>query len=235
MTPVSRRRTSRMKSAPMPLAPMPLVGQPFGAVVPGFRPARDGRQPVAAHPRTLHANSRAAALALLAVSAVLSLACSSAPQPAPQSAVTQPAPAQPAQGLATTVHMGDPKSAGQLIAGFYGIEAGAWRWTGKQFAVELGTPYGAAAKGAAVEFKLSIPAVVIEKSKSVTLTASADGTALPPETYSAPGAYTYHRDLPPALLAHDSVKVTFTLDKTFHPGGGDLRELGVVASSVALK
>ncbi len=177
--------------------------------------------------------SRSLCLLLLAAGLGTLLACSRAPQPAPQAAA-QSAVAQPSS-FASTVHMGDPKSASQLLTGFYGIEAGAWRWTGKQFAVQLGTPYGAASKGAALELKLAIPALAIEKSKSITLAASADGAPLPPETYSAPGAFTYHRDLPPAVLAHDSVKVTFTLDKTFHPGGGDLRELGIVASSVGLK
>jgi hypothetical protein len=177
--------------------------------------------------------TRAARLVLVTAALGSLLACNRAPQPAPQAAA-QSAVAQPAS-FATTVHMGDPKSAGQLLTGFYGIEGGAWRWTGKQFAVQLGTPYGAAAKGAALELKLSIPAVIIEKSKSITLAASADGTPLPPETYSVAGAYTYHRDLPAAALAHDSVKVTFTLDKSFTPAGGDLRELGIVASSVGLK
>ncbi len=177
--------------------------------------------------------SRSLCLLLLAAALGSPLACNRAPQPAPQAAA-QSAVAQPSS-FATTVHMGDPRSAGQLLTGFYGIEAGSWRWTGKQFAVQLGTPYGAAAKGAALELKLSIPAAVIAKSKSITLAASADGTPLPPETYSAPGAFTYHRDLPPAALAHDSIKVTFTLDKSFTPGGGDVRELGVVASSVGLK
>lgn len=158
------------------------------------------------------------------------------PPAAPQAAAQAPAQAaeQP-PSLASAVHMGDPRSAGQLVSGFYGIENGAWRWTGRQFTVELGTPYGAAQKGAALELKMSIPAVVIQKSKSVTLAASADGTPLPPETYTSPGQYTYSRPLPPALFSHDSLKVTFTLDKTISAGSGDVRELGVVAASVGLK
>jgi hypothetical protein len=152
-----------------------------------------------------------------------------APQPAPQAAAEQ------APRLASTVHMGDPKSAVQLLSGFYGIEAKAWRWTGGQFIVELGTPYGAAQKGAALEFKLAVPAAVIEKSKSVTLAASADGQPLSPETYTIPGQYIYSRSLPPTALARDSVKVTFTVDKTIAAGGGDMRDLGVVATSIGLK
>jgi hypothetical protein len=183
--------------------------------------------------------SPARSLCLLTVALALSspLACRRAPEPAPQKAAAAvgQTPAGQAPQFATIVHMGDPRSAGQLLAGFYGIEAGSWRWTGKQFTVELGTPYGAASKGASLELNFTIPPVVIQKSKSVTLSASAADSPLPPETYSAPGAYTYRRDIPAAAFAHDSVKVIFTLDKSFSPGGGDLRDLGVVTSAVALK
>ena len=32
--------------------------------------------------------------------------------------------------MASALNMGDPKSEPQLVTGFHGIEAGAWRWTG---------------------------------------------------------------------------------------------------------
>jgi hypothetical protein len=137
--------------------------------------------------------------------------------------------------IATMVTLGDPKTAPQLVSGFYDIENGAWRWTGKEFTVELGVPFGAGQKGATLEANFTIPDVVIEKSKTVTLGASVDGNALPPETYTKAGEYTYKRDVPPALLHAASVKATFTLDKAIQAGGGDLRELGVVAASIGLK
>ena len=136
---------------------------------------------------------------------------------------------------ATMVTLGDPKSAPQLVSGFYDIEGGAWRWAGKQFTVELGVPFGAGQKGAALELNFTVPDVVIAKSKTVTLAASVDGNALPPETYSQPGQYTYSRNIPPALLHAATAKVTFTLDKTIQPGGGDQRDLGIVAASIGLK
>jgi hypothetical protein len=136
---------------------------------------------------------------------------------------------------ATTVTLADPKSAPQLLSGFYDIENGAWRWTGKEFTVELGVPFGSGQKGAALELHFTIPDVVIEKSKTVTLAAAVDGNTLPPETYTKAGEYTYQRDVPPALLNAGSLKVTFTLDKTIQAGGGDLRDLGIVAASVGLK
>lgn len=142
--------------------------------------------------------------------------------------------AQDTKRIPISVTMGDPRSAQQLVSGFYDIEDGSWRWTGKQFVVELGTPLGAAGRGATLALRLTIPAVVIEKNQSVTLTAAVDGNLLPPETYTKPGEYTYTQDVPASLLGRDSVKVGFEVDKPFHPGGGDERVLGVIAISASL-
>jgi hypothetical protein len=142
--------------------------------------------------------------------------------------------AQSSARVATTVHMGDPRAAGQLTSGFYDIEDGAWRWTGKQFAVRLGTPMGAGASGATLELHFTIPPVVIEKNQSVTLSGSVDGNVLPPQTYSAAGEQVYKRDVPASLLGSDAVNATFDLDKALQPSGADQRVLGVVATSVGL-
>ena len=136
--------------------------------------------------------------------------------------------------IATAVQMGDPRAAGQLVSGFYDIEDNAWRWTGKQFVVELGTPIGAAGRGATLTLQFTIPPNVIEKNGPVTLSASVDGNVLPPETFTTPGEHTYKHDVPAALLGGDSVKASFELDKAMSPGGGDQRVLGVVANSAAL-
>jgi hypothetical protein len=140
-----------------------------------------------------------------------------------------------APALASTVHTGDPKSAGQLVAGFYGIEAGAWRWTARSFAVALHTPAGSLQKGAVLQFKFTVPAVSIEKLGSLTLSASVNGAALAPQTISSPASHTYQRDVPPGVLTGDTVRVEFQLDKALVPGQTDLRELGVVALSAGLE
>ncbi len=136
--------------------------------------------------------------------------------------------------LANTIKTNDGHTAGQLNSGFYGIENGAWRWTGKEFAVTLGTPPGAAQKGALLQLKLTVPQVSIDKLQSVTLSGTADSSPLAPETYSKAGQYTYEREIPASALAGDSVKVSFQLDKAMPPAGGDIRELGVIVSAANL-
>ena len=142
--------------------------------------------------------------------------------------------AQDPKRIPIAVTMNDPRAAQQLVSGFYDIEENSWRWTSKQFVVELGTPAGAAGRGATLELRFAIPPVVIEKNQSVTLTAAVDGNVLPPETYTKAGDYIYKQDVPQSLLAKESVKVSFEVDKPFVPGGADQRVLGVIATSASL-
>jgi hypothetical protein len=142
---------------------------------------------------------------------------------------------QEAPRMASTVSMGDPKADTQLVAGLYGVEAGAWRWTAKQFTVVLRTPSGAAQKGAKLELKLTVPAVVIEKLKAISLSATANGSALAPETYTQTGTYVYTRDVPPGALTGESVRIEFQLDNAMPPSGGDIRELGIIVLSAGLE
>jgi hypothetical protein len=142
---------------------------------------------------------------------------------------------QAAPGMASTIHMGDPQTATQLVSGFYGIEQNAWRWTGRRFSLVLRPPFGAAQKGGTLQLRLTVPPVAIEKLKTISLSATIGGSALPPETYTQAGDYTYTRDVAPALLAGDFVRVDFQLDKSMPPSGADLRDLGVVVLTAGLE
>src|SRR5215472_11659486 len=109
--------------------------------------------------------------------------------------------------------MGDPKVEPQLVKGFHGVEAGAWRWTAKDFTVALRPPFGASQKGAKLTVKLTVPPPTIEKLKSVSLSCNIGGSTLAPESYTTPGDYQYVRDVPADVLTGDTVRVDFQLDK----------------------
>jgi len=136
---------------------------------------------------------------------------------------------------ASVLNMGDPKIEPQLVTGFYGVEEGAWRWTGKQFTVALRPPFGSAQKGAKLSVKTTVPPVVIEKDKTISISATAGGAALGPETYTTPGDYVYVRDVPAGVLTGDSVRVDFQLDKVMPPSGADIRQLGLIVLSIGLE
>jgi hypothetical protein len=137
--------------------------------------------------------------------------------------------------MQSVLRMSDAKIEPQLVKGFHGIEAGAWRWTEKQFTVALRPPFGASQKGAKLSVKLTVPPVTVERLKAVSLSATAAGSALPPETYTTPGEYFYVREIPASLLTGDSLRVDFQLDKAIAPSGADVRELGIIVTSVVLE
>jgi hypothetical protein len=137
--------------------------------------------------------------------------------------------------LASVVHVADPRSASQLVSGFYDIEQNAWRWTAGQFTVLLRPPRNAVQKGAVLKLKFSVPEPVLAKLKTISLSASLGGLDLSPETYTQAGEFTYSRDVSGAVLAGDAVKVDFSLDKSLPPNAVDQRELGVIVSNVGLE
>jgi hypothetical protein len=169
----------------------------------------------------------AVAAALLAVLAMAPMGCK---RRKPAVLTTEEAP-----DLATIVATADPHVARQLVSGFYGVEQNAWRWTAGRFSVVLRPPPSAATKGATVQLKFAIPDAAMTKYKALALSCYVNGTALPPESYTQGGQFTYIRDVPANLLTADVAKVDFSVDKTIPPTAGDSRELGVVVSMVGFQ
>jgi hypothetical protein len=137
--------------------------------------------------------------------------------------------------LSSDLKMSDPSAERQLLAGFYGIEAGQWRWAKRRFAVVLRPPQGSRESGATLTIKLFIPGSQMEKLGDVTISADIGDVTLAPETFSEPGSLTYSRDVPGSLAGSELVPVVFTLDKALAPFQADGRELGAVVSEVSLE
>jgi len=136
---------------------------------------------------------------------------------------------------AAGIQVADPRSAPQLVSGWWDVEDHAWRWTARKFAVVLRAPIGAARRGATLRFSFTLPDAALNRFKSVTLSASVEGTPLASETYREPGPKVYARDVPSNLLSAYSVRIDFKLDRAFSPGNGDPRELGLIARRLGLE
>lgn len=136
--------------------------------------------------------------------------------------------------IASTIVMSDPRSATQLVRGFYGVEAGAWRWTMQHFTVTLRPPAGAAQNGAKLELKFVIPDAVFSQTGAQTMKAQVNGVDLPAQKYPKPGDAVYSQEVPASALKGDTVAVEFTADKFLAPGASDARELAVIVTSVGL-
>ena len=103
------------------------------------------------------------------------------------------------------------------------------------FAQPDSPPRTAAQKGAILQMKFAIPEPIIQPLKTVTVRAVINGTALPAESYTKAGEYTYTKEVPPNLMAGEAVKVEFALDKALPPSGADQRELGLVVTVIGFE
>jgi hypothetical protein len=138
------------------------------------------------------------------------------------------------EGLTSVVNVNDPAHSAQLVRGFYNLESDSWRWSAGKFVVVLRPPVGAAQKGARLELKFMLHENIFSKTGPITVSASVNGTALPPETFSQPGDYTYAETVPPTALASDAVTVEFATNKVWGPTDQDKRELALIVRSMGL-
>ncbi len=137
--------------------------------------------------------------------------------------------------LSSVVHVAEPGAQRQLLDGFWGVENNAWRWTKHRFEVALLPPAGAAQKGARLDFRFALTKGLLDRQKSVTVTAMVGSATLPPDTYTEPGNCVYIADVPASAFASGgTVRVAFVVDKYFHTGEIDSRELALIAQSVGL-
>jgi hypothetical protein len=131
-------------------------------------------------------------------------------------------------GPATMLSAADPRAAIQFTKGFYDVEDGQWRWSAREFSVALKPPSNAAAKGAELVLKFSIPDASITKLGAITLSAKVGSASLPAARYVRAGLFEYRADVPASELAGPMTTIDFTLDKALPPGQVDERELGVI-------
>jgi hypothetical protein len=136
--------------------------------------------------------------------------------------------------LASVVRMSEPKTAVQLVRGFYALESGAWRWTKSQFSVTLRPPAGAAQNGAKLEMKMTTPEAVLAKIQTMTLFCTVNGQALDPEKIGKAGDLTYRREVSATALTGDAATFDFHFDKFLAAGQVEERELAAIVLSVGL-
>jgi len=136
--------------------------------------------------------------------------------------------------VASTIFAGDPKVASHFTSGFYDTEAGAWRWTNKEFAVTLNPPLHAAENGAHFSMHIAVPDAVIQNPKFVELSCSLGGSKLDPQVFAKSGSYTYTRDVPADKLQGPEVRIDCAVDHATPAAPPDARQLGIIVSEAGL-
>jgi hypothetical protein len=137
--------------------------------------------------------------------------------------------------LASKLVAADPSVAAQFVDGFYGVEDGAWRWTGKTFTVELGVPSGANEVGATLHLDFTLTDAQLREGPAVHFSAKVGDTPIAARTFGQSGNSEFVGDVPNTMLGEPRIRVQFSLDRSYSPGGGDTRELGVIMHSIALE
>lgn len=141
---------------------------------------------------------------------------------------------KPVEPFLSDLKMSDPHSNRQLLAGFYGLEDGRWRWASHRFAVVLQPPSGSKQTGARLQLQLYIPERQIEIIGPMTLVTDIGEASLAPKKFMKGGAFVYSCDVPSELIGPGLLPVVFTFDKAIQASGTDGRELGAVITEVSL-
>ena len=141
-------------------------------------------------------------------------------------------PASAPEKVLYELNLGENIEASRLLRGLYDSE-GAWRWTARAFAVSLDRPQ--AESPVYVELEFSLAKTLMDQLGPVTLTARANGFDVGGETYEKEGSYLFTKPLPAEAIEGDRIEIEFELDKAKESKGPGDRELGLIATSIALK
>lgn len=112
----------------------------------------------------------------------------------------------------------------RLLSGWHRLEQDSFRWTEQNFSVTVRQPVQ---PGAKLHFGFVLPSELLDT--PLTLTARADGIALPAATYSEPGEQVYRAELPDALRGKEELRIEFVASKILR-SGSDTRELSLLVS-----
>lgn len=173
-------------------------------------------------------NMRHAFFFLLAALSAVTVACK------PMSPIRLLPTIEDSAALATALRVNDAAKSDQLLRGFYELQSGSWRWTMPQFAVALGTPAGAAKRGARLLLDFDLPDASIATLKNVTIAVKINDVPLEPETFTTPGQHEYQREVPASAFAKQEATVEFSVDKFLTPPN-DRRNLALIVTAVALE
>ena len=136
-------------------------------------------------------------------------------------------------GPQNVIRMADLHTQKQLLKGFYNLEAGAWRWTDKDFSVMLKVPSDAQKSGGVLTLQGTLVPESVQNGP-VEISAQIAGQPLEKKSFSKAGELIYRVDVPAAALDRPLIAADFSLSST-HRVPGDRRNLGVIATVISLR
>ncbi len=115
----------------------------------------------------------------------------------------------------------------ELLTGWHESEGAGWRWTEPRFSVQARWENS---DPPMLRMQLYVPPQLMDTQGAVTLSCTANGQPLQPQTFSAAGDCVYERALPLA----SEIRVEFSVDR-FLVRPQDSRHLGIIVAAVSLE
>ena len=134
--------------------------------------------------------------------------------------------------LARNRRFTDPGLTVRFLKGWHELEEDAWRWTERCFSVEI--PVTEKGAPAVLELNFVYPDALKARPGSLRIKARIQDAPLPEVEYSDAGQQVYRAQVPARLLRKSAVRAEFELNQALPPDAKDLRERGIIVSSVAL-
>jgi len=136
-------------------------------------------------------------------------------------------------GPQSIIRMADLHTQKQLLRGFYQLEAGAWRWSEKDFSVMLKVPEGASKNGGVLTLQGSLAPECVQNGP-LEISSHVGDQTLEKKSFSKPGEIIYRVDVPASALTTPLIAAEFSLSST-HRVPGDARDLGIITSVIGLR
>jgi len=122
----------------------------------------------------------------------------------------------------------------ELLEGWHESEETGWRWTRREFAVQIrGIGKALNMTGTAFTMKIYVPEESLQRLGPLTLSSSAGGRELEPAIYETPGLHTLVRHLDAAGGAE--LLLRFRLSGALPPDQEDDRERGIIVGSITVE
>ncbi len=113
----------------------------------------------------------------------------------------------------------------RLLKGFHAIERESWRWTAKEFGIEVTLP--PTCKFTNFALKLFVPDFLARESSPVKVHCSSEGEQAGTLTLDSPGLIEFRGIFSPRMLQKAAVPLEFEVESSY-VAPGDRRELGIL-------
>jgi hypothetical protein len=130
-----------------------------------------------------------------------------------------------APGLGPFVRMNQINAEEHFVSGVYGLEAGAWRWTGRQAVLRLQLKEAAGLKYA---MKFAVPREVLAHRSPLRLRVLLNGKLWEQLEYEKDGIYDFEKPVPPDLLKPQAENLVALEVEAPLPARAGGHELGLI-------